>query len=277
MNIEYSKIQKVLIIVTVLLLAGFIAYYFLILQPLKEEIADKEAERDFEEEILLSLQGSADAVQEYEEHEVQSMLRRLPVTPWLDHWILNLEKAELISNSHITRFEFSKELVSEDALRLPEDPENTGEPDADESNGEAEETAFDEESAGTEAEEESAAVPETEVNETEEMPSTLVLGEEEINHITANLTLEADTYEELFEFLDEIEQLERYTEINALSFSTPSEVALLIDEDNSEPEILTFNVNLSTYYLENLGHAFPDYEPSGNFEEPENKDTPVYR
>lgn len=274
MNIEYSKIQKVLMAVAILLLSGLAAYYFLILKPLSEEIADKEAERDFEEELLMSLQETAPQDREYEEHEIQAMLRQLPVSPWLDHWILDMEKAELISNSQITRFEFSKGLLTEEAFRLPEDPEETGEMQDEENNEETGEAAFNEESAETETEGEPD--PAQESGDVSGRPGTDI-NIEEINHINADLTIEAGTYEELFEFLDEIEQLERYTEINTLSFTSPSEAVLLMDEENDEPEILTFNVHLSTYYSEALEHAFSDYEPSASFEEPENKDTPVYR
>lgn len=262
MNVELKKIQSALIVVLALILIGLLTYFFFVLQPLKQDVANKERELALEEEVLASIENSQGIVETYEDHEIQALLRTVPVHPWIDHWILDLEKAELVSDTEISRYSFSKGLLQGDSF-----------------------SNYDQELEDVESNEEEDVVVDLEdendfaSDETEDENNTVVLGEgEEVNQVTANLSVSADSYDQLFQFLYEIEQLDRFTEIYALSFQAPSEAMVLMDQgDDPSEELLSFDVNVSTYYVDELATTFGDYKPFRPFVEPENKDTPVYQ
>lgn len=262
-----------MIVVVALLLVSVLTYYFFILQPLKQDVAEKENELAFEEEILASIESSQETADSYEDHEIHELLRTVPVHPWVDHWMLDMEKAELISGAEIFRYTFSKDLLLSTVFTLPEEevPEDGTE--------ETEEVVVDEDVVVMDSPEDTVVLDE-EINPTEDLEdSTIILGDnEEVNQVTASLSVQAETYEQLFQFLHELEQLDRLTEIYGLSFTAPSESDMLLDEEESEsPELLTFEVNVSTYYIDDLVDTFGDYETARPFIQPELKETPIYQ
>jgi len=253
--------------VLVLLLIGLLAYFFFVIQPLKHDVADKERELALEEEVLASIENLQEAIDTYEEHEVHALLRTVPVYPWIDHWMLDLEKAELISNTEINRYTFAKGmLVSTRFTTLEEDVVE----------GDSEEEVVEEEENNVVVEVENEFDLESEVMSNDD--NIVVLGDdEEVNQVTANMSVSAETYDELFQFLYEIENLERFTEIYALSFTAPSEAMILMDQEEETSSELLFDVNISTYYIDDLVETFGDYQPTRPFIEPEKKATPFYQ
>jgi len=266
MNVELKKIQTTLIVVLALLLIGLLAYFFFVIQPLKHDVADKERELALEEEVLASIENSQEDVETYEDHEIHALLRTLPVYPWIDHWMLDLEKAELISNTEISRYTFAKGMLASTRFTAQEDDVE----------GDSEEEVVEEEENNVVVEVDDEFDLESE--DTISDDNIVVLGDdEEVNQVTANMSVSAESYEELFQFLYEIENLDRFTEIYALSFAAPSEAMILLDQEEETSSELLFDVNVSTYYLEDLVDTFGDYKPSRPFIEPEIKSTPVYQ
>ncbi|WP_280769778.1 hypothetical protein [Salipaludibacillus daqingensis] len=268
MNVEFKKIQTAMIVFLSLLFIGLLSYIFFVLQPLQQDVSNTRSELALEEEILSSMQSTDEVAKIYEEHEIQSLLRKVPVQPWIDHWMLDLEKAELVSDTEINRYTFSKGFLQSTSF---------AEEDLDD---EREEISIDEEEIVVENEDESEVeVIRDEGNDEGEFEErSLVLADgEEVNQVTASLTVNADSYDQLFQFLYEIEQLDRFTEIYGLTFAAPAESSVIMQESEEEMEELTFDVNVSTYYIEDLLETFSDYEFSRPFVSPEKKDSPIFR
>ncbi|WP_416151356.1 hypothetical protein ACM26V_10450 [Salipaludibacillus sp. HK11] len=272
MNVDFQKVQTTLIVVLVLLSIGLLAYFFFVIQPLKQDVSEKELELSSEEQVLTSIQNSQETVETYEEHEVHTLLRTLPVHPWLDHWMLDLEKAELISDTEVHSYMFSRGVLQDGYFSELEEaePETEG-------NDESLEDTNEDENVSPDLED-NLDLTSGDVAEMEETSVVVVGEDEEVNQVMATLSIDADSYDQLFQFLYEIEQLDRFTEIDALSFASPSEEAFLMNQtEETNSEILSFDVHVSTYYLDDLVEAFGEYEPGRPFVDPAMKDTPIYR
>ncbi|MDG5786857.1 type 4a pilus biogenesis protein PilO [Evansella sp. AB-P1] len=92
----------------------------------------------------------------------------------------------------------------------------------------------------------------------------------EVDQISINLTVEAERYRDLFQFLEEIESLDRKTTIQSLSFAGEREAR------NNSP--LTFHVTVSTYYFSQLAEGLQSYTESlasTHFNSPSDKSTPI--
>ncbi|SER92382.1 hypothetical protein [Salipaludibacillus aurantiacus] len=292
MKITFRHIQTVLITASVILLAGLIAYYFLIIQPLEQGIEEKETELGYEREVLETLKQSDGPEKQYTDLKIQSLLQQVPVKPWIDHWLMDFEKAELMSDTQINHYVFSKDVLSASAIHELEEVEEPAIETEVEFNITNE--TGNQENAGVTGEFEEDTDVDVRVDvkvhmEDEKDPPSPATGDTsvesamemadgvKVNRMTSGLSVEAETFEQLFQFLYEIEQLPRLTEIYALSFNAPSERDLLFGEEDDETDLLNMDVYLSAYYVKELEHVFADYKPSGPFEDPGFKVTPIYQ
>ncbi|MGJ9383071.1 hypothetical protein [Salipaludibacillus sp. CF4.18] len=267
MNVENKRIRFLAISLISLFAVGLLAYYLLVIQPLNEQISDQEDQLMTEEDILYSLENSQEETVEYEDHQITSLLKRVPVHPWIDHWMIDIERLEIVSDISIEEFVFSKDIL----LRPSFD-------NIEEESEEAEERITDQNEPAEELDTDIEDVEDPVVVETD---ST----QQDINGITASLTGHAETYENIYDYIAEIEKLERFTEVYSLYFQAPSEATLLEDEYElegeeeveEEDETIVFNVLVSTYYMEELLPEFGEFERQGPFSTPFNKETPFFQ
>ncbi|MCZ0702404.1 Tfp pilus assembly protein PilO [Natronobacillus azotifigens] len=87
-----------------------------------------------------------------------------------------------------------------------------------------------------------------------------------LQQIDATLSVEADSYEQLYSFLEELENLNRITTVSSFSFSEPS----ITDSGTS----IMLDINISTYYMNEFANQFPNYELDGSFVSPEERSNP---
>ena len=255
LNNKRTLIASVCVILILALLAG---EYFLFLKPLKSEIKTFKTQLETEEKLYDVMgQRLADSTNEVVE-QTSTLQKKLPVLPFLEQFLLDLEKAEVISNSLITNMTFSdadlnleeidqEELTSEDLLNGQENINY-------EINGKE---VFSEDEANT---------GETQTENQQETPAI----PEGMKRITVNLSVKSDNYFDMLTFLKVVENLERITKIDSLSFSGGEEVKSV----DAKVEGLTYSLVLSTFYypkLEELKNQLPAFETPP----PSNKDNPL--
>lgn len=89
--------------------------------------------------------------------------------------------------------------------------------------------------------------------------------------ITVNMSVITPGYDELIQFLERIEQLERITKIDQLSFTGYPEVRLL----EQTADDFTFSITISTFYLPEL-EEFAQYLPQINYPERGKRYNPLH-
>lgn len=253
MNLRLTKKNIIYSTLGILVTAGSLTggYYFW-LNPLKTEIELTKNELSTEEKLYETL---ADRVSNENNEVIENTMklqRKLPVEPFLEQFLLDLEKAEVISNSFIEQMTFAdadmnaKEII--ETTPPAEKVENTEqELQADAANNEA--------------------APESEAQASEQTVPTIP---EEMKRITVTLTVNSTDYFDMLKFLEVIEHLERITKVDSLTFSGGEEIKSIDDEI----EELSFTLVLSTFYypkLEELKKELPPFETPP----PSNKKNPL--
>ncbi|MEC1696830.1 LysM peptidoglycan-binding domain-containing protein [Schinkia azotoformans] len=259
MNLRFNNKRTLIAIVCVVLIVALIAgEYFLFLKPLKNEVKTVKTQLETEEKLYEAMaQRVADSTNEVLE-QTSTLQKKLPVQPFLEQFLLDLEKAEVISNSLITNMSFSDgELSIDEATQQNLTVEEQINADTDvnyEVNGK-------EVFSGNEAQQGE--------NQTENQPAIPTVPEG-MKRITVNLTVKSDNYFDMLKFLKVIENLERITKIDSLSLAGGEEVKSVDDK----VEGLTYTLVLSTFYypkLEELKDQLPAFETPP----PSNKDNPL--
>lgn len=250
-NIIYGGLG---VFVTSCLLIG--GYYFL-LNPLNKEIELKQNELSTEEKLYETLaEKAADKNNDVIENTMK-LQRKLPVEPFLEQFILDLEKAEVISNSFIEQMTFSDaEMNAKEIIETTPPTEQT------------EQAATAEEQLQNDAAGNNEAAPENDTQETGQADVPTI--PEEMKRITVTLTVNSSNYFDMLKFLDVIEHFQRITKVDSLTFSGGEEIKSVDDKK----EELSYTIVLSTFYypkLEELKKDLPPFETPP----PSNKKNPL--
>src|SRR4051812_36161890 len=109
MKLRFSKRHSIIIGIVTLLLGFLIVYaQFFKLSPLKSDLDTKQQTLESEQKLLeiVSQKKAADTKKTAE--NTRELQKKLPVKPLQEQIILDLEKAENLSNSKISSMSFSK-------------------------------------------------------------------------------------------------------------------------------------------------------------------------
>lgn len=237
-----SRRMKLLIffVFAFLFIAGG-AWYFLTIKPLEIEIATLQESIKTEKRLIYQYENG-NPEQTEQEIETLSLQKRVPVVDNMEQFLLMLEEAEVVSKSLIQNVSFSK---STEAV--------------------VNETTVEEDINNLEAGTYGMEQPE----------SDEPILPEGLEKLVANLTIEADDYFELKDFVQRIEQFDRIINVDSLQYNGFTEITN-ITEEISEPPVLSYNMAISTYYfpkLEELKDQAPKYES----ENPSEKKNPLYQ
>ena len=226
----------------------FIFLYFYLFDPVKKELAFKTSELKNEEQILEAVQAKAGTGTSVDFKSTTELQKRLPVQPLTDQFVLNLEKAEVVSNSFIVDMEFTDgekaaEEVPPEATEETETKDDTSESsDASEQEPEANEG---EATATIEAEESTESTDEVPADSVPEAPATLP---NSLKKISAKMNVRSSSYEEMLEFIQTIQSTNRIVTIDGLIFDGAEEVTTR--DQSVEP--LEYELVVSAYYYPSL-------------------------
>lgn len=231
MENKRSAVLLIFLLVAVVFVAG---YYYLVL-PQKEEVAMKETSvLNLQAEIAsLDQQTSVlegEAVEA--EDSIYTLRKKVPENRAIDQLLLSIQEIELVTNSRADNIAFNNYdgLVAESGLNVP-----------------LEEVV--EETEQTEA---SEAVGTTDVTETvtEEPPVSPIASEAmppSLKLITVSLDIRSENYESLKTFLKELEALERVTRIDSIDFGLPGELKE-VEVDTSD--VTSASIQITTFFYD---------------------------
>jgi type IV pilus assembly protein PilO len=190
-TLQFSKNEKKIFLFGILIsILLFLFVYFNFLQPLKTNLKSLDNQYKMAEQSYESIINQKTDVKEANIENSLYLQKRLPVEPLINQFILDLEKAETMSNSLITNMSFG-----------------TGN-----------------EGNQSNVEEEGQTL---EQNETITEPVTESVQPTGIKKITVNLLIQSLNYFDLEKFIETIENLERIVTVESINFSGSSEVTSL--------------------------------------------------
>lgn len=235
-----SSISGRLIIIIVLGLVLIIAsslLYFLLLGGMKDEIKQVEHNIQQEQQLLAALQERVEREQEELSRSTLALQRNLPVQPLVDQFLLDIEQAELVSDSLISSFNISQ---GQNTLSVTAPNEGGSEEQADE-------------------------------NGTEEMTENVSISRPDgIKRVTVSMSVRSDSYEQLLQLLDSIEGLTRVTKIDSLAFPGPHESSF-----DPDAQAINYSLTVSTFYADELYQLLDDL-PWVEYPDPAEKSNPLF-
>lgn len=256
MKHSLSKLDKMILVGGSLLLVLVIAYgQFLKLTPLKSDVSMKEQSLNTEQKLLEAVtQKKVDETTKVVK-DTRELQKKVPVKPLLEQFILDLEKAEIVSNSVISSMSFTKDA---DVMLATETPaENAA---VNQASAPGQETATPPAQTG-EAGQEAAAV-----NGQPAVPPV----SNGLKKLTVSLSVESPTYEDLEKFIETLESLERVVVVESISYTGGKEITSL----ELEPEKLQYSITVSAYYLPTLDDLIAEL-PRIDAPAPANKKNPL--
>ncbi|WP_096202820.1 type 4a pilus biogenesis protein PilO [Bacillus sp. FJAT-45350] len=245
MNLSFSKKHIIILGVAIFLLIASAFFFFSqYISPAMKEKEVLAAEVEFEKSQLAILRDQQrDTTTEAIETSIE-LQRKLPVKPLVDQFLLDISRAEGLSNSYILYIDISE--GGELSLRATED------------GVEGETSTPVEQSEGEGGQE---TTQEQQVN----------VDIEGLKQITLNLSVRANRYQDLAQFLRELDRLPRISSIDSVSFIGHDEQIMVDDVHDS----LEFNVTVSTYFYPEL-LELGEEGPKVDYPRPSNKDNPLY-
>jgi type IV pilus assembly protein PilO len=238
MKLRFSKKEKIILFAVAILLVTITVFaQFTLLYPLKSDLKLKEQQLVTQKKLLDIINQKKSTSHEAVTTEVTSDIQqKIPVKPMQEQFILDLEKAETISNNQIISMSFTKD--AEAATET--DTENTSTVESDTTSQDSPEQIA-------------------------ERPAILGL-----KKLTASLGVKSPSYEELEKFIDTLESLKRIVVVEAISYSGGEEITSL-EQEKTE---ISYNLTISAYYLPELNDLIAEV-PKIDAPAPANKKNPL--
>ncbi|WP_077618958.1 hypothetical protein [Bacillus sinesaloumensis] len=219
MTLHFSRKQLTILILSIVIVFGA-AYlaYFMLVNPVNQKIAQLENSLKTEQRLLELVSER----QQNDEPVVSSteIQKKIPVIPLVEQLILDIERAETLSESKVINMSYSESQFVPNPEEITEDVNAENTVDTDQENTQDE----------TKQPEETATIdPE------------LVEG---LGVITVTLSVESPNYRELEKFLSVVEHQTRITKVDTLSFTGTSELT----SADQVPAPLVYNVTISSFY-----------------------------
>jgi len=254
MKHRFSKKDKLILGVAALLLVLLIVYaQFFSLSPLKSDLGLKQQSLTSEQKLLdIVSQKKAEDTKKTMVKDTRELQKILPVKPLQEQLILDLEKAETLSNSKISSMGFSKDADA-----------NTT---ADQTN--AENTNGQQQPAGNQDTANQAATNQGTTNQeaTAGQPAQPVA----LKKLIVSLSVESPTYKGFEKFIETLESLKRIVVVESISYAGGQEITSL----DQEVQPLSYSLTISAFYMPSLTDLTA-HLPTIDAPAPTGKDNPL--
>ncbi|MGM9950399.1 MAG: potassium transporter [Lysinibacillus sp.] len=230
------------LLITALVLALLFAVYYYVVLPKQGEAEVKRSAVDNLNREISAMREQIALIDEEKNGIINSgftIRKKLPASREVNQLLLSFEEAEYISGSRILGISFNNydSLVSTSGLVEPnEEAPVEGSTEENTNAGMADGDGTDETDSGT--------------TDQQEEPVSMMSPEslpENLKMITCEIEVESPDYEQLQQFIREIEGLERIMHIDALEYTLPGEEEMLTEEASS---VVSANIQVTTFYFE---------------------------
>jgi Type II secretion system (T2SS), protein M subtype b len=248
MKLSFSKRDSLIIGIVALIVIFLIVYaQFFKLSPLKSDLNIKQQSLDSEQKLLeIVSQKKVEDTRKTTE-DTKELQKKLPVRPMQEKLILDLEKAENLSNSKISSMSFSKDVD----VNTSNDQANAGN------------------ANGQQTTENQAAATQT-TNQDPASKQTTPAQPVALKKLTVSLSVESPSYKELEKFIETLETLQRIIVVESISYSGGQEITSL----DQEEQPLTYSLTISAFYMPSLADLAAEL-PKIDAPAPAGKDNPL--
>ncbi|MGG3915674.1 type II secretion system protein GspM [Rossellomorea vietnamensis] len=208
-----TKKERLLLIASafVCLFSLFLFYYF-VYSPQQDRLEMKQKELKAEQQILSAVEAKTEQIETHSYKDIHTLQNQIPVEPLTEQIILQLEKAEVLSQSEIQSITFAKE----DFAYSSEESDDTLEGDS-----------------------QGSSNPQESGND-----------HSGVKRLQMTMTVQSENYFEMEEFIHELENLPRVVEVNQLLIQGREEMSPVLSEKGPEP--LIFQLVASAFYIPGL-------------------------
>lgn len=245
-----KKDKSIFVAFFVIIILTIAGAQLLFVQPLQAELDQKKQSLQIEQKLLEAIEEKKGALSENKLVSTTELQKRMPVQPLVDQLILDLEKAEVVSNSTIKSMAFAT-----DAATSEEGTTETAPAEAPPANTEGQPATSATDSAGTETAVDSAVA------------SALPIG---VKKVSVELSIESPSYEDLEKFIATLESMKRISVVAKIDFTGGEEITTLGEED----EPLIYTLSLTAFYMPDL-KDLEDHLPELATPDPANKRNPL--
>jgi Type II secretion system (T2SS), protein M subtype b len=248
MKLSFSKRDSLIIGIVALIVIFLIVYaQFFKLSSLKSDLNIKQQSLDSEQKLLeIVSQKKVEDTRKTTE-DTKELQKKLPVRPMQEKLILDLEKAENLSNSKISSMSFSKDVD----VNTSNDQANAGN------------------ANGQQTTENQAAATQT-TNQDPASKQTTPAQPVALKKLTVSLSVESPSYKELEKFIETLETLQRIIVVESISYSGGQEITSL----DQEEQPLTYSLTISAFYMPSLADLAAEL-PKIDAPAPAGKDNPL--
>jgi type IV pilus assembly protein PilO len=281
MKLLFSKRDKLIIAAILLLLVIFIVtaqFYFL--NPLKSDLKGKEQTLTSEQKQLEEAGKKNGGTTVKSTENTSELQKKLPVKPLQDQFILDLEKAETVSNSKIKSMNFtdsgqtgnanSQSNSGSGSSQQPTSQSSLGAAGQQSTSGTTLGTAGQQTSgtsSGATQPQRSSQTSTSTVNQQTGTSSAMPAG---LNKLTAQLNVESPSYEDFEKFIGTLESLKRIVMVESITYTGSSEVTSL----SQNIQLFSYNLTVSAFYMPELTDLQPQL-PKVDYPAPANKQNPL--
>ncbi|MEK6189840.1 MAG: hypothetical protein N2A99_02485 [Carnobacterium alterfunditum] len=188
-----QKYMAMVILATVILIGSLVFSYFALYIPARDARLQAEQTLTSQKEVLMSLQAQQKSAPPAKKISIKDLQHKVTVKPLTDAILLQVEEAELLSQSLVTSVNFT------------------------------------------------------------EAPLTLIQpveGLENVQEVVTSVEFNAQNYEGITTFIEEIEKMERIMVVEAIDFTSPPEV--IKEKTADDEELLTVSLSFASYYRPDL-------------------------
>ncbi|MEH6956314.1 pilus assembly protein PilO [Neobacillus drentensis] len=254
MKLRFSKRDSIIIGFVALLVVLILVYaQFFKLAPLKSDLGMKQQSLESEQKLLeIASQKKAEDTKKTSE-DTKELQKKLPVEPLQEQLILDLEKAENLSNSKISSMSFSKDAD----VTTVADPAST-------------ETATSQQTPANQTTANQTPVNQGTTNQDTAAQQAAASQVNGMKKLTVSLSVESPSYEELEKFVGTLESLKRIIVVESISYSGGEEITSLAQEEKP----LTYSLTFSAFYMPSLEDLAAEV-PKVDAPKPAGKDNPL--
>ncbi len=254
MKLRFSKRDKLILGVGALFLVLLIVYaQFFSLSPLKSDLGFKQQSLKNEQKLLdiVTQKKAKDTTKKAE--DTRELQKILPVKPLQEQLILDLEKAETLSNSKISSMGFSKDADVNTAPDQATDQNANGQQPANTQAAANQMTTTQETTAQATGDQQAA-------------PAQTI----PLKKLTVSLSVESPNYKEFEKFIETLESLKRIVVVESISYAGGQEITSL----DQEATPLTYSLTISAFYMPTLTDLAAEL-PKIDAPAPAGKDNPL--
>ncbi|WP_141431845.1 hypothetical protein [Bacillus sp. 03113] len=218
MRIQLTRKHTTIFFISFLLIMLiFSSLYYFYLRPQKIEIINKQNQLQKVKMDYALLKASFNQKNTDTDQSTKELQRKVPVKPLLDQVILDIEKAEMISNSFVSQMSIQDSSQSKDFSQA---------------------TGQNKTKAELDLEKKATNQNDQQTESTFTLPNGM-------SKITITCNIESPNYFQLEKFINSLEEMERIYITESLSFNGPVEATSL----QSEKEKLSYSLVISVLYL----------------------------